>query len=395
MAREHTRHSAFQLRVAGLNGSAESTTPTIGSPNGKHPLAGKQMETSPKAGRAFLNHVFRLGLLGAWGRVISPSILDLAENDTAENVGDVLVQAGLLTKYQLERVLTGNTHGLVIGNYRILDRLGAGGMGIVYLGEHVMLNRRVAIKMLPIDDDCPQMMLDRFCAEMQVLASLHHPNIVMAFDSGKVEATASGLPALVYLAMEFIDGCDLEKHVKDHGPVPVGKACRWVSDAACGLQEAHNHKLIHRDVKPSNILLTKDEHVKLVDFGLVRQFSLRLTDPNTLLGTLEFMSPEQSYDPTTIGSQADVYSLGATLFWLLTGEAPFRSVCSVSEALALLQRCQPRPLRQLRPDAPRELEAVIKQLLDKDPTRRPAMPLMVQKYLAPFAAPALQRGTTS
>src|SRR5205814_6427805 len=109
-------------------------------------------------------------------------------------------------------------------------------------------------------------------------------------------------PTLLYLVMEFVEGNDLEQYVLDYGPIPIDKACNWISQAACGLQEAHNHNLIHRDVKPSNILLTKSEQIKLVDFGLVRQFALRMTDPKALLGTLEFMAPEQSYDPSAVSS---------------------------------------------------------------------------------------------
>jgi eukaryotic-like serine/threonine-protein kinase len=337
-------------------------------------------------GRAFVDHLIRLGLLRAGDRECLPGSQGALFNDadTAEAVGMNLVQAGRLTQYQLDRVLAGSTHGLVLGYYRVLDRIGAGGMGVVFLAEHMMLQRRVALKVLPVDDDCPPILLERFYTEMRVLAALHHPNIIMAFDSGKLERTVPGQPGLLYLAMELIDGCDLEQYVMDHGPAPIAKACRWISDAAGGLQEAHNHTLVHRDVKPSNILLTKSEQVKLVDFGLVRQFGLSLTDPKSLLGTVEFMPPEQSCDPTSVGSQADIYALGATLFWLLTGEPPYPRARSLKEGLELLQTGRPRDLCQLRPDAPAELEALIDRLLDRDPMRRPALPLMVQRYLAPF-----------
>jgi serine/threonine protein kinase len=362
------------------------TTPISRFPDAKAAGTQKRPSEPASAGRAFLDHLVRLGLL-------RPSDCDglavtqgapCAEGDAAETIGKDLVRAGLLSQYQLDRVLAGTTHGLVLGNYRVLERIGAGGMGVVFLGEHVMMHRRVAIKVLPVDDDCPRILLDRFYAEMQVLAALHHPNIVMAFDSGKLEGKGPGQPGLLYLAMEFIDGSDLEQYVADHGQVPIAKACHWISAAASGLQEAHNNSLVHRDVKPSNLLLTKSEQVKLVDFGLVRQFGLRLTDPKSLLGTVEFMSPEQSSDPTTVGTQADIYALGATLFWLLTGEPPYPRKRSIKEALALLQNDRPRPLRHLRPEAPAELEAVIDRLLERDPMRRPALPLMVQRYLAPF-----------
>jgi serine/threonine protein kinase len=353
------------------------------------PADGSVNRLSP--GLAFLNHLMRMGLL-------KPNMVDkflaqraerLAELDTAESLGESLVRANLLTQYQFDRVMAGTTHGLVLGNYRILNRLGSGAMGIVFLGEHTMMNRRAAVKVMPVDEDSPRELLERFYAEMQVLAQLHHPNVVMAFDSGKLESTSVGLPTLLYLVMELVDGSDLEQHVLDSGPVEIGKACNWISQAACGLQEAHNHRLIHRDVKPSNMLLTKTEQVKLVDFGLVRQFALRLTEPKALLGTIEFMAPEQSHDPTAVSSHADIYALGATLFWLLTGETPYPRQRSVSEALKQLQSSPPRPLRTLRPDAPPELEAVLERLLERNPIRRPATPLAVKRYLQPFAAASM------
>src|SRR5256884_8159428 len=119
--------------------------------------------------------------------------------------------------------------------------------------------------------------------------------------------------------MELVPGGDLERYVAEQGPRPVGQACEWVRQAASGLQEAHDRHLVHRDVKPSNLLLDEQGRVKLVDFGLVRQFSSRLTDPRVLLGSVEFMAPEQSHDPSGVGPAADVYGLGATLFWLPTG----------------------------------------------------------------------------
>src|SRR5262249_28799619 len=158
----------------------------------------------------------------------------------------------------------------------------------------------------------------------------------------------------------------------DRGRVPIPQACEWIRQAASGLQAAHDHHLIHRDIKPSNLLLTDDQQVKLVDFGLVRQFSSRLTDPGVLLGTVEYMSPEQSCDPFSVGSQADIYGLGATLFWLLTGEPPYPRGRTLADSLRLLQNTSPRRLRALMPNAPEELDALVARMLHRDPTRRPA-----------------------
>src|SRR5439155_2677727 len=127
-------------------------------------------------------------------------------------------------------------------------------------------------------------------------------------------------PALHYLVMELVPGGDLENHVCKHGVAPIARACEWARQAASGLQEAHDHHLIHRDLKPSNLLLTADGQVKLVDFGLARQFHSNLTDPSCLLGSVEFMAPEQSIDPSAVEGKADIYGLGATLFWMITGQ---------------------------------------------------------------------------
>jgi response regulator RpfG family c-di-GMP phosphodiesterase/serine/threonine protein kinase len=315
---------------------------------------------------------------------LEPRADRLDEYTTEERLGHALIQAGLLTTYQLDRVLSGNGHGLVLGSYRVLETLGSGGMGLVYLAEHTLLKRRVAVKLLPVDDECPAPVRQRFGAEMRVLADLHHPNIVLAFDAGEVDPPGPGLPQLVYLVMELVEGGDLEKHVLRRGPCSVAQASNYIRQAACGLQGAHDHHLVHRDLKPSNLLLTPLGQVKLVDFGLARQFCSRLTDPRALLGSVEFMPPEQSHDPSMVGRAADIYGLGATLFWLLTGEPPYPFVSSVGAALRALQHEPPRKLRALRPEAPEALETLLSQMLERDPAQRPETPVAVMNSLTPF-----------
>ena len=340
--------------------------------------------------RAFLERLVRSKLLSSSGihDFLQRHQENLGAYTTEEIIAQAMVQDGLLTTYQLDRVQAGTTHGLVLGNYRVLDRLGAGAMGVVFLGEHVLMRRQVAIKAMPVEEDCPPALLERFYAEMRVLAEMHHPNIVTAFDAGLLQAAGPNMPGLLYLVMELVDGCDLEMHVINNGTASIPQACEWIRQAACGLQEAHDHHLIHRDMKPSNMLLSKQGRVKLVDFGLARQFCSRLTDPKALLGTLEYMAPEQSLDPSAVGAQADLYGLGATLFWLLAGQQPFPPARRVTEALRMIQEGKPRKIRDYRPDAPRELEALIDRLLEKDPARRPAMPLTLMNDLLPFTVPA-------
>lgn len=342
----------------------------------------------PKIAREYLERLLKIQLLTPFGLrlFLDQASESLSEYENGDILGQALIRAGLLTEYQYERIVAGSVHGLVMGNYRVLDRLGAGSMAVVFLAEHFLMKRRVAVKVLPVDEDCAPALLERFYGEIHVLADLHHPNIVMAFDAGELPPAGPRMPALTYLAMELVDGGDLEQYLIDHGAASIPLACDWIRQAACGLQEAHDHHLIHRDVKPSNLLLTRQGEVKIVDFGLARQFCSSLTSQRVLLGSVEFMSPEQSRDPTAVNAQADIYGLGATLFWLLTGELPYPPKQTLAAALKALQQDPPRHARTVRSDIPEELDAIIDGMLQRDPAKRPAMPLTVMNALNRFAS---------
>jgi putative two-component system response regulator len=340
----------------------------------------------PAAARGLLEEALALRLLdaGAVGTFLKAQAHLLPTYGGVERLGRALVHAGLLTPYQFVRLRGGDVYGLVLGGYRVLEELGGGGMGKVYLAEHGLLKRRVAVKVLPDDDECPPALRERFYAEMRVLADLHHPNVVLAIDAGEVPPPDENTPGLSYLVLELVAGGDLEQHVRRHGPCDVVEACDYVRQAACGLQAAHDRHLIHRDVKPSNLLRRDDGRIKVVDFGLARRYCSRLTDHRALLGSLDFMPPEQSHDPSSVGVPADVYGLGATLFWLLTGEPPYPTTRHLGAALRQLRQDEPRPLRLLRPEAPPELEDLLLRLLDRTPSRRPPSAHAVQEALAPF-----------
>jgi response regulator RpfG family c-di-GMP phosphodiesterase/tRNA A-37 threonylcarbamoyl transferase component Bud32 len=340
----------------------------------------------PEVTRAFLDQIIRLNLVPA--EIINPFLEERADR-LDEYVGEVeigqaLIESGLLTAFQLDRLLAGQTHGLMLGNYRVLDHIGSGGMGLVFLGEHCFMKRRAAIKVLPVDDECEYSLRQRFYAEMRLLAELNHPNIVQAFDAGELTGTGAHLPTLSYLVMELVSGGDLEHLVERTGPLTIAQACDWIRQAAQGLQAAHDLHVVHRDIKPSNLLLTDKGQLKLVDFGLAHQFCSQLTDPRALLGSVEFMAPEQSHDPSGVGPEADVYSLAGTLFWVLTGEAPYPYKPSLGSALRTLQSDAPRRLSDLRPDVPRELDELIDRMLSRNPADRPT-PLAVSTTLAPLA----------
>ncbi|MFM7151627.1 MAG: protein kinase domain-containing protein, partial [Gemmataceae bacterium] len=312
-------------------------------------------------------------------RFLTPRAERLHEYATEDKIGQAMIHAGFLTPYQYDRLSRGQQQSLVLGSYRVLDELGHGGMGTVYLAEHRLMRRRVAIKVLPVDEDCPTAVRQRFYSEMRILAELSHPNIIMALDAGEIIS-----PSLIYLVMELVEGGDLEKLVLRKGVLSIHEACDYIRQAALGLQAAHDHHLVHRDVKPSNLLLTSSNQVKLVDFGLARQFSSRLTDQRALLGSVEFMPPEQSHDPSLVSRQADIYGLGSTMFWLLTGQGPYPFYSQVTQALHALQHDSPRHLRSLRPDAPPVLDSLLSRMLDRDPAQRPPSALSVINELMPF-----------
>ncbi|HJZ55152.1 MAG TPA: protein kinase [Gemmataceae bacterium] len=315
---------------------------------------------------------------------LSKSAEKLPGLTSRDRAGQALAHAGLLTPFQRDRVIAGSTFGLVLGSYRVLDRIGGGSVGAVFRGEHVMLRRRVAIKVLPIDDTIQTHMQERFQAEMRALASIDHPHVVAAYDAGVL--AASGQTSLHYLVLELVPGGDLEQFVYDRGPQPVARACEWARQAAAGLQAAHDRNLVHRDLKPSNLLLTEEGRVKIVDFGLARLPTSAITAHRNLVGSVEFMSPEQSLDATAVGPAADVYGLGATLFWVLTGHLPLARCRTVMEAVKTLQTGKPRRVRDLRADVPEALDEFVARMLERDPADRPTA-VEVMHGLTPFTEP--------
>jgi response regulator RpfG family c-di-GMP phosphodiesterase len=299
----------------------------------------------------------------------------------------LLADHGLLTEYQASRLACRNSFGLVLGNYRVLDRLGAGGMGVVFKAEHIDMRRVVAIKVLPLYAQQDPILLRRFLAEVRAVGRLNHPNIVAAFDSGLAASPDPDSPDLRYFVMEYVPGRDLETQVKEGGPLAVASACDLAHQIASALAEAHKYNLVHRDIKPSNVLVTPEEQAKLLDFGLALRAGNRLTQPGTMLGTFDFMAPEQARDASTVDIRADIYGLGGTLYWCLTGQIPFPSEGSLGEDLARRLNSPPPSARQARPDIPPELDAVVERMMALAPEDRYAMPRSVMEALLPFLGP--------
>ncbi|MCX7666816.1 MAG: protein kinase [Gemmataceae bacterium] len=295
-----------------------------------------------------------------------------------------LVKHGLLTKYQAGRIEASTYFGLVLGPYRMLERLGAGGMAVVFKAEHIDLRHHVAVKVLPAAPKSENRGLEsRFFAEMRIVARLRHPNIVAATDAGKALAE-DGKSILRYLVMEYVPGTDLEEVVRRQGAMTQARACAIAYQIASALGETHKYGLVHRDVKPSNIMLTAEDQAKLLDFGLTRHFGHRMTVPGTILGTIDFMAPEQARDATTVDIRADIYGLGGTLYWCLTGKLPFPYPGSPIEALSRRINAPAPLLRQALPEASAELEAVVAKMMALKPEDRYSDPAAVMQALLPF-----------
>ena len=290
----------------------------------------------------------------------------------------------LLTPFQSEMILKGCTKDLRLGHYRILAVLGRGGMGVVYRAENTHLRREVAVKVFAnAQDACPKQ-LQRFYAEAQAVARLHHPNLVSCFDAGRHSPTDPGSPIRDYYVMEMVNGDDLHTLIHTRGPLPVNRACEIFRQVAEALAEAHRHGLIHRDIKPSNILITQDWQSKLLDFGLALHPHRRMTEPGTLLGTVGYMAPEQVRDAQSVDARADIFGLGAVMFWALTGREPFKDTGSPLRDLHARLTSPPPSIQMLRPELPEELCTLVDHMLCTSPDDRPPSARVVAITLAGF-----------
>lgn len=273
----------------------------------------------------------------------------------------------IITRWHSEKLLQGKYKGFFLGKYKLLGHIGSGGMSSVYLAEHTKMRDLRAIKVLPQSKLGKSSYLARFQQEAKAIASLNHPNIVRAYDIDNQGDTH-------YIVMEYVDGDDLQAIVKKKGPLPFDKAAYYISQAALGLQHAHDAGLIHRDVKPANVLVRKDGKVKILDLGLAlfaddAQSSLTIDYNDKVLGTADYLAPEQALNSHAVDQRADLYGLGCTLYFLLTGHPPFPDG-SIAQRIAKHQKEMPKEIRKIRPDCPGELEGICWKLLQKDPKFR-------------------------
>jgi eukaryotic-like serine/threonine-protein kinase len=344
----------------------------------------------PMDRQTFLANVLQSGLVpeGDLDRLLPR----LSGADGGTEVARTLVELGALTRFQAERLLAGRTAGFLPGQYRILDQIGRGGMGYVYRAEHRTMGRHVALKLLS-----PQLLKtdrarDLFLREVRALAQLVHPNIVTAFDAGETAGR-------FYIVLELVDGPNLDQLVRAEGPLAVERACEYVRQIALGLSCAHGIGIVHRDVKPANLLLRRGADfagtVKISDFGLARlrapdaadagQQGTILAKENTVMGTPDYLSPEQGRCLHQADVRSDLYSLGCTFYFLLTGRVPFPGGTTVDKLIR--HNIDPAPdVRETRPDVPAPVAEVVARLLAKAPTDRFQTAAELAEILTPLAA---------
>jgi uncharacterized protein (TIGR03067 family) len=285
--------------------------------------------------------------------------------------------------------------------YRIVELLGQGGMGAVYKAQHLLMDRLVALKVINAELLGNPAAIERFRREVKAAAKLTHPNIVTAYDAEQAGDSH-------FLVMEFVEGQSLARLLAEQGPLPVAQACEYARQAALGLQHAFEKGMVHRDVKPANLMLTPQGQVKVLDFGLARfaqesqpavlpeatsaagPSAESLTQVGAVMGTLDYIAPEQVGEAHTADIRADIYSLGCTLYDLLAGHPPFPNETALHKALAHVVKTA-RPLTELRKDVPQALAKVVARMMAKDPVRRYPTPAAVAQALAPFAAPRRRR----
>ncbi|MCS7168173.1 MAG: serine/threonine-protein kinase [Gemmatales bacterium] len=304
-------------------------------------------------------------------------------------VAQTIVAEGLLTAFQAEQILLGRSKGFWLGPYRILDRLGQGATGTVFKAVHTGMGRIVALKVIKLKNVRDRQRLLQFEREIRVLAQLQHPNIVMAYDANRGRGVH-------FLAMEYVPGKTLQQLVEEKGPLPVGLAADLLRQAASALDYAHERGLVHRDIKPSNLLITRgrsgkssgtssswrkggDYVLKILDFGLAHlrdgrvsrwvEHVIRQSRAGHIYGTADFMSPEQGRDFHQVDIRSDLYSLGCTFYYGLTGQVPFPGDTAMEKLVKHLTE-EPRPIRELRPEVPDPLAHIIHRLMAKAPEER-------------------------
>lgn len=299
-----------------------------------------------------------------------------------KELAKVFVRDAVLSRFQADQLISNKWRGFYVGKYRVIERIGIGGMGQVYLAEHRTMKRRYAIKVLPRAKASDPAALERFEREARAGGSIDHPNIVRAYDKDQDGD-------LHYLVMDFVDGCSLAEIVQATGPLAIDRACNYLYQSALGLKHAHDSGLIHRDIKPANILIDREGVVKILDMGLARFFNdhddmITRKYDETVLGTADYLSPEQAIDSHNVDIRSDIYSLGCTFYYVMTGQPPFGEG-SVAQKLIWHQTRAPKALSEHRKDIPEDLNNIINRCMLKNVDERYRSPEALIEALQKYA----------
>jgi serine/threonine protein kinase len=329
------------------------------------------------------------GLLPAADIAAAVPRFGLGDDPVAKDMARAFVRDGLLTRFQAERLLEGRYRGFFIDHYKVLEILGAGGMSCLYLAEDLENGQQVALKVLSDLHKDDAAMLTRLKIEARAGSRLRHPGIIRTFG---VHRTDDVFGEAWYLVMEYVEGINLEELINLQGPIPVAQACDFVWQAAAALEHAHTAGLVHRDVKPGNVLVDHSGTARILDFGLALldgdeakadEFSLAMIFGHSCLGTADYIAPEQSRDSYAVDRRADIYGLGCTLYVALCGKLPY-PVASSSQKLEGHRLHAPPPLREMAPAVPVELAAVVEKMMAKRPEDRYQSMAEVSAAVAPF-----------
>jgi hypothetical protein len=321
--------------------------------------------------QAFLQTLHQSGLLSREQIRDALAACPAEAQTNAARLAEYCVASGLLTRFQADKLLEGVTVGLVLGPYHVLSPIGRGGMGTVYLARDNRNRELVALKVLPpkrAKQD--EVTLARFRREMDLARVVCHPRITQTYEVGVVQG-------IYYIAMEYVAGRSLAQYLHEVGTLPVGRAARVAIEIAEGLEQAHARGLIHRDLKPSNVMLTHDGHCKILDFGLAIMQDeeppgdISITGgKGYVVGTMDYISPEQAEDPLQVDPRSDLYSLGCSLYRMTAGRVPFPGGNGLQKIMR--HRTELAPLvHTLNPDIPREFSELIARFMAKDPSDRP------------------------
>lgn len=345
------------------------------------------METPPVAD-AFVELLEKSGLLSVDQIAAVAERLKLRDQSDLREVAKLLIRDGAITRFQAERLLEGRHRGFFIDHYKVLEILGAGGMACLYLAEDTRNRQQIALKVLADKHKADAGMLARLKLEARAGQKLRHAGIVRTFALGITDDVFGDAH---YLVMEYVRGVNLEELINLKGPVPWRQAADFMRQTALGLHHAHASGMVHRDVKPGNLIVDAQGNAKILDFGLALmdsaeddEFSLAMIFGHNCLGTADYIAPEQTYDSFAVDARADIYSLGCTLYVALTGKLPY-PITSTAEKLEGHRSRPAPPLHEIAPDVPGEMVTVIERMMSKRPDDRFATMAEVAEALAPFA----------